>query len=136
MPFVLDASTTLAWLFEDETSEYAERVLDRLQDDTALVPGVWPLEVANSLIFAERKGRITSAGLTRSAEVTRNLPVLIMDMSATLAFGAVVEVARSQELTAYDAAYLELAMREGVPIATQDKPLLAAAERVGVAHLE
>jgi len=133
MSFVVDASVTLGWCFEDEVSEYAERVFERLNEDNrGLVPSIWPLEVASGLLVAERRGRITSAKVARTAELTSQLPVSIRDVGPELAFGPVLDLARGQKLSAYDAAYLELAMREGLPLATQNEALRAAAQRVGV----
>jgi predicted nucleic acid-binding protein len=132
MPFVLDASLALAWYFEDEVSEYADLVLERLREDSALVPSLWPLEIANGLISAERRGRLSPAGVMRTAELVQELPISVQEVPPGLALGAVIDVARSQVLSAYDAAYLELAMREGVPLATRDDNLRAAAGRVGV----
>lgn len=136
MPFVLDASTTLAWYFEDEASEYADRILLRMRDGGALVPSVWPLEVANGLLAAQRRGRLSSAAVGRVTELAINLPVTVHGVTPGLALGAIMEVARSQGLTAYDASYLELAMRQDVPLATQDSELRKAAVQAGVALVE
>lgn len=132
MPFVLDASLALTWYFEDEVSEYADLVLERLREDGALVPSLWPLEIANGLISAERRGRLSPAGVARAAELVLELPISVQEVPPGLALGAVIDIARAQVLSAYDAAYLELAMREGVPLATRDDNLRAAADRVGV----
>lgn len=132
MPFVLDASLALAWYFEDEVSEYADLVLERLREDSALVPSLWPLEIANGLIAAERRSRLSPAGVARAAELVLELPISVQEVPPGPALGAVIDIARSQVLSAYDAAYLELAMREGVPLATRDDNLRAAADRVGV----
>lgn len=132
MPFVLDASVALDWHFEDETSEYAEHVLDRMETDEAIAPALWPLAMANGLIVAERRGRLSPAKLARAVELSLDLRVSLDEVSVAHALGPVLDVARSQGLTAYDAAYLELAMREGIPLATQDDDLRAAAARVGV----
>ena len=136
MPFVVDASLALAWHFEDEISEYADRVLERLREDRALVPSIWPLEVANALVVAERRGRLSSAKVARAVELFQELPVFVWEVAAQEALGPVLDLARAQGLTAYDAAYLELAMREGLPLATQDNDLRAAAEGVGVPLVE
>jgi len=132
MPFVLDASLALAWHFEDEVSEYADRVLDRLGEDQAVVPSLWALEIANALVVAERRGRLSPADVARAAELFLELPISIQEMPTDSALGPVLDLARAHGITAYDAAYLELAMREGLPIATQDKALRTAAEQVGV----
>ena len=136
MPLVLDASVALTWHFEDETSEYAEHVLDRLETDEAIVPALWPLEMANGLIIAERRGRLSPAKLARAIDLSFDLSVSVDETSTTLALGPVLELARSQGLSAYDAAYLELAMRQGIPLATQDEDLRDAADRVGVTLAE
>lgn len=132
MPFVVDASVALAWHFEDEASEYADRILERLRDDRAAVPPVWALEVANALVVAERRGRLSPARVARAVELFSELPISVYDLSVSPALDAVRALARAHGLSAYDAAYLELAIREGLPLATQDRALRAAAETVGV----
>ena len=136
MPFVLDTSVALAWHFEDEVSVYAERVLDKLANDSALAPALWPLEVANGLTMALRRGKITEARLVRAIELSRNLNLTLVDVPPETAFGPVLDLAREHRLTVYDAAYLELAMREGLALATQDADLIAAAKRVGLPELD
>jgi predicted nucleic acid-binding protein len=136
MSFVVDASIALAWHFEDEVSEYADRILDRLREDRAAAPSIWPSEVANALLVAERRGRLSPARVARAVELLLELPVSIHDTAADLALGPVLDLARTHGLSAYDAAYLELAMREGLPLATQDEALRAAAQRVGVPLME
>lgn len=130
--FVLDASVTLSWYFEDEASEAADRLLERLDTETAAVPTLWHLEIANVIASAERRGRVTSA---RSAEFIAQLERLLITVDEETthrAFGGVLALARTERLTAYDASYLELAMRLGVPLASKDRDLCDAAERVGV----
>jgi predicted nucleic acid-binding protein len=136
MPFVVDASLALAWHFEDELSEYADRVLDRLREDRAVVPSIWPLEVANGLLVAERRGRLSPARLARAVDLFQQLPIFVFEVGAQVALGSVLELGRVHGLSAYDAAYLELAMREGLPLATQDDALRVAAERAGVPLVE
>ena len=136
MPFVLDASVALAWSFRDERNAYAHRVLRRLEDDPALVPAVWMLEVANGLLVAERRGRFTAADVAQVYGVLADLPIEWSDLTLDQALGPVLDLARARGLSAYDAAYLELAMREGLPLATQDEALRAAAQRVGVPLVE
>lgn len=133
--FVLDASVTAAWFFEDEASAAADALLDRLDRESAAVPPLWYLEVANFLAFAERRGR---HGMTRSEEFIdqlRTLTLSVDEETAERAFDHVFDLARRERLTAYDAAYLELAMRLGVPLATNDTALADAAERLGVTVL-
>jgi predicted nucleic acid-binding protein len=136
MPFVLDASLALAWFFRDEQNAYAHRVLRRLGDDPAIVPDIWILEMVNGVLVAERRGRLTSADVARVSAELADLPIEPADVTLEQALGPVLDLARAEKLSAYDAAYLELAMREGLPLATQDAALQAAAGRVGVALIE
>ena len=132
MPFVIDASVTLAWFFPDERPEYAARVIRRLKTDTALAPEVWPYEVANALLTAEHRSRLAISEAAHIANEARRLPIAVLQASTAQALGRFLDLAREQSLTVYDAAYLELAMREGLALATLDDDLRAAAERVGV----
>jgi predicted nucleic acid-binding protein len=133
---VIDASVALAWHLEDETSEYADAVLDRVRTEGALAPSIWQLEVANGLLVAERRGRTTAAKSSRALALFEQLPINIRDVPTTLAFGTVFELARELGRSAYDACYLELATRESLPLATQDTALRAAAEKIGVILVE
>jgi predicted nucleic acid-binding protein len=135
MAFVVDASIALAWLFNDESSAYADSVLDRLRSERGAAPGNWPLEVANGLWAGERRGRITAAEVVEAVQQTLELPVTVYEISPELALGRILQLSQVHGLTAYDAAYLELAMREGLPIATQDTDLIAAARGVGLPEL-
>jgi predicted nucleic acid-binding protein len=132
VPFVVDASVTLSWCFEDEAAGYAERALEALADDVALVAGVWPYEVANGLVVAERRGRILPAQTMRFLTLLSALPIEIdvADMPAGLA--SLVPIARDHGLSAHDAAYLEVAARRGLPMVTLDEQLRLAARRAGV----
>lgn len=130
--FVIDASIALGWCFEDETSEFADRVLGRLAETAGLVPLIWPLEVGNALIGAERRGRLSQAESERFLELLRRLPIRIEPASLTYMFGEVMSLAREQDLSTYDAAYLDLAMRSGLPLVTLDTALQKAALRCGV----
>ncbi len=132
MPLVLDASVAAAWAFEDETTPYTDRVLAMLDHDTAQVPAIWALQVANAMLAAERRHRIQLADTVRFAILIRALTIEVDDMRLERAMGAVLNLAREHALSAYDASYLELAMREGLPLATQDDGLRAAARQVGV----
>ena len=130
--FVLDASVALAWGLEDESSPYTDAVLDALENGEAVVPAIWPLEVANALRVAERRGRITEATIAGFLEYLRALPIVVEQVSPDQVFNRILPLAREQGLSVYDAAYLDLAMRLGLPLATQDGALRAAASRVGV----
>jgi predicted nucleic acid-binding protein len=132
MPFVVDASVALAWHFDDESSQYADRVFTRLRKDEAIVPSTWPLELANALLFGERRGRISISGVEAALRQTLELTVSYRDVPPNAAFGPVLDLARLQRLTVYDAIYLHLAIHEGIPLATLDDDLIAAARRVGI----
>jgi predicted nucleic acid-binding protein len=134
--FVLDASVAVAWCFEDEHAGLAETVLDLLSTNEAVTPAIWPLEVANALLVAERRKRITTVQVTGLLRRISNLPITIEPMPAERAFERVLSVARQQELTEYDAAYVELALREGLPLATLDLKLRRAAQTVGITLIE
>lgn len=130
--FVIDASVALAWCFADETSEVADLVLDRLTGEEAVAPAIWALEVANGMRTAERRGRLDAAELPRIRELLGGLPVRIEVVELEQALGEVLEIARSLDLTAYDAAYLALASRRGLPLATSDDRLRQACGRAGI----
>jgi predicted nucleic acid-binding protein len=123
----------MSWCFEDETTPYSDAVLQDFVDADAVVPSIWPLEMANVLLVAERRKRITKAQSRRFIELLQTLPIAVDDVSAARAWDGVLSLAREQRLSAYDAAYLELAMREGLPIATMDGALRKAAKHCGVA---
>ena len=130
--FVLDCSVAMAWCFADETNSYTEAVLQDLADTGAVVPSIWPLEMVNVLLVAERRKRISKAQSRRFVELLQSLPIAVDDVSASRIWDGVLSLAREQQLSAYDAAYLELAMREGLPLATADNALKRAAKRCGV----
>jgi predicted nucleic acid-binding protein len=129
---VLDCSISAAWFFEDETSELAEHVLDCLATQEAVVPSIWPLEMVNVLVMAERKKRVTTAKTAEFLARLAKLPIVFDHRDADQGFTGVLGLARLYGLTAYDAAYLELALRESLPLATDDRPLRKAAAKAGV----
>lgn len=133
--FVLDASIALAWCFADEATPATDALLDRLADEDAAAPALWRLEVANALGMAERHGRLSVAGLTRSISLLQRLAVSIDSEGAERAFRELLDLARVQQLTVYDAAYLELALRLGLPLASKDAKLRKAAAGLGLAML-
>jgi predicted nucleic acid-binding protein len=119
--FVLDASVTLAWCFPDESTAYTESVLDLLAGGgESTAPALWPFEVANALLMAERRKRITTAQVASVLQRIASLPISIDPIRVDRAFGQILSSARDEKLTAYDAAYLELAMRESLPLTTLD----------------
>ena len=133
MTFIVDASIAIAWCFDDETSAVADIALDRLASEGAVAPAHWPLEVANALRTAERRRRLASSDLARLRALLAALPVELAPVELTTAIHGVLEVAREQGLTAYDAAYLDLAAARGLPLATVDERLRQACDRSGVA---
>jgi predicted nucleic acid-binding protein len=136
MAFVIDASLTLAWCFEDEADARADRALDLLRHDRAHVPAIWVLEVMNVLLLGERRGRLTGAQSGRFIELLTLLPIDVEPLDTTRCWGAVLSLARLHNLSAYDAAYLELAARLGLPLAAADNRLRTAALAAGVAVLD
>lgn len=129
---VLDCSVTGAWLFEDETSAYAEAVLDKLASGhQALAPSIWALEVSNMLLVGERRGRVTETQSTAFWETLKALPILVDDRAPMTSLGGVIALGREHGLSSYDAAYLELAVRNAVPLATLDNKLADAAKASG-----
>lgn len=127
--FVIDNSVVMTWCFKDEISQYADNILDKLEDSTGFVPSIWPLEVCNVLLVAERKKRIGEAGTARFIALLTELPIKVEQEPSERMFKEIFALARKHKLSSYDASYLDLAMRKGLPIATLDKNLLAAAKR-------
>lgn len=130
--FVLDASVAMAWCFEDEATSATRAALSRLSEEAASVPAIWRVEVANVLAIAERRRRITPADTAAFIAKVENLAIHVDEETSSRAFSRILDLAREERLTAYDAAYLELAMRLGVPLASKDRGLCEAAARVGV----
>ena len=132
MTFVLDASVALAWCFEDEGGGYPVRVLEALRGGEAVVASLWTLEMANGLLAAERRERIGAQDVSRVIRFVAALPIVVDPVERRRAFTSVHRLARTRDLSAYDAAYLELAVREGLPLATLDGALREAAGAEGV----
>lgn len=129
---VLDCSVSMAWCFEDETSAFTEAVLDTVVARGAVVPGLWPLEVVNVLLVGERKQRLTP---TQAAGFLNRLLALPIEIEGALAgdtWPRVHALGRAHGLSAYDAAYLDLAIRRGLPLATSDRVLQNGAKTAGV----
>lgn len=135
MPFVVDSSVTLAWCFRDELTPEAARIQAMLVDDDAIVPAHWPLEVVNVLVLGERKGRISKVEKDRLLGFLQSLPLQIDSETMDQAFADTAALATVHQLTAYDAAYLELAHRLALPMATLDQKLRTAATALGVPQL-
>lgn len=130
--FVLDGSVTMVWGFADEDDTYATAILERMPDLQAHVPNLWPLEVANALLVGERRGRTTAANATRFLVILGSFPIAVDDETVARAWAETMHLARAHNLSAYDASYLELAIRLGLPLACLDGKLKAAATAVGV----
>ncbi len=135
MSFVLDNSVALAWCFEDEQTPAVLAVLDRLVDGGASAPLLWPLEAANGLLMAERRGRLDGTRRTALTGFLRRLPVRLDDGTADRAWDESLALAARHGLSVYDAAYLELALRLRLPLATLDRNLRRAGDAHGVALL-
>ncbi|MBI5510568.1 MAG: type II toxin-antitoxin system VapC family toxin [Deltaproteobacteria bacterium] len=129
---VVDCSVVMAWCFEDEADAYADGILASLASGEAVVPGLWLLEVANVLIVAERRRRLTAADSARFLGFLEQLPIEVDASYPARGDHAPLLIAREYGLSAYDAAYLGLAMREGLPLATRDRALRAACRKSGV----
>ncbi len=130
--FVLDCSVAMAWCFESEADPYTDAVLRALPARTAVVPALWALEVANVLLVAERRRRLRGADVVRFLDLLGELPIIVDGPLGVQDLAGLMALGREHRLSAYDAAYLHLAMRERVPLATHDRALRSAARAVGV----
>ena len=122
----------MSWCFEDEASDYADSVLNELKITSAMVPSIWPYEVVNVLLVAERQKRLKQAESVQFVTLLSQLSILVDEDSPEKSMKDVLALGRETGLSSYDAAYLELAMRNGFPLATLDKKLTAAAKAVDV----
>ncbi len=129
---VLDVSLSCAWCFADQANAEAWAILERLQTHRAHVPALWLWETANVLVQAERRGRISPAAIRTYLGLLEGLPISVDQPSTASAWHDTLALARSHRLTSYDAAYLELALRRGLPLASRDQALQAAARAEGV----
>jgi predicted nucleic acid-binding protein len=135
LSLVLDTSLTLSWYFEDERTPAADVVLDRVVDQGAVVPALWKLEVANGFQVAIRRKRIDVQFRDDAISQLAAMPI-VMDMeTATFAWTTTLQLADRYQLTPYDAAYLELAQRRKLPLATLDSALRTAARAAGVSTM-
>jgi predicted nucleic acid-binding protein len=132
---VVDASISISWCFQDETSSRSERLLDGVLSDGAIVPVIWPLEVINAFVSAEAAKRIVVDERNTQLAFLMNLPISIDGPPGIDESREIAMLARAYNLTAYDSAYLRLAQRMGLPLATDDKALVRVARTVGVALL-
>jgi predicted nucleic acid-binding protein len=129
---VIDASVALAWCFPDETSDYADAVLMALEGQVALVPAIWPVEITNALLVGERRKRIRRAELQRFVELLKGLDIIEDSQTVTETVHHISPIAREYDLSAYDAAYLDVAIRHEMPLATLDGAVQKAARSARV----
>jgi predicted nucleic acid-binding protein len=134
--FVVDTSIVMSWCFEDEENSYAEAVLESLESAQAFVPAIWPLEVGNVLLVAERKKRLSQAAVVRFLSLLDGLPITVEQETRDRMLKEIVSLAREHGLSTYDASYLDLAMRLDLPLATQDTSLAKAAKKCKVPAFE
>lgn len=134
MRFVLDNSVTMRWLFGDGSPSdqtYAKQVLASIFEASVSVPGVWSLEVANVIARAEKKFGLTEARSAEFVHALQQMHIQVDPETSVHAMGDTLQLARRYNLSAYDAAYLELALREGLPLATLDEGLIKAVKKAG-----
>ncbi len=130
---VIDASVTLSWCLPDEQTDSSMKVLDRLQSgERALVPAFWAVEVLNTLMVGERRGRITRERTGKFLDTLKILDTVLDYASLKQVAGPVQIISRDHRLSPYDALYIELAQRSGCPLATLDQPRKDAANALGV----
>ncbi len=134
--FVIDNSVVMSWCFKDETSQYADAVLDLLSDSTAIAPSIWPLELVNVLLVAERRKRLKQADSIRFITLLSQLPIIVENERPEKVMKDLLALGRANNLSGYDASYLDLAMKKDCPIATLDKKLIEAARTVDVTIVE
>lgn len=134
MSLVIDASIALSWCFHDETSNLAERALDQIADDGGWVPNLWRLEVANAFRTAIRRSRMSPAQRDQAIEDLSGLAIAVDAETDAFAWTTTTALADRFSLTIYDAAYLELAVRRGLPLATLDAGLAKAAQALDLAY--
>lgn len=132
MPLILDNSCTMAWLLRESTMADHDAFGQRLTDEGAIVPVLWSLEVANALIQGARRNRIDRSDVRKFLVALEQLPIVIDRQTADRAWGATLGLTETHALTIYDAAYLELAVRLNLQLATLDRRLAAAARSEGI----
>jgi predicted nucleic acid-binding protein len=128
MSLVLDSSVTLAWIYSEETTESIRHAIDLISQNGAWVPGIWRLEVANVLEMGVRRKRHDAAFRDATLADLAQLPIHVDGETDQQAWQATLRLAKRHQLTLYDAAYLELALRRGLSLATLDEDLRRAAQ--------
>ncbi|MEY3235756.1 type II toxin-antitoxin system VapC family toxin [Aquidulcibacter sp.] len=132
---ILDCSLAMAWCFEDEASPEADAVLDRVRDGGAIVPALWYWEVGNVMTMAQSRGRLNESECAIRLALLAALPIKTDDVGVAKAWHETLSLAKSHGISVYDAAYLELALRQGGELATKDKALDAVANKLGIETL-
>lgn len=130
--FVLDSSVALAWALPRQQTTRTKTLLDEATEHGALTTALWPIEVANVLLIYERRKQMTAAERTSAVGFYSGLPIQTDDQTAVRAWSTAFELALAHKLTIYDAGYLELSLRSGLPLATLDQALSKAASSLGV----
>jgi len=130
--FIVDNSVVMSWCFKEQANPYADSILERLTEAVAYVPPVWSLEVVNVLLATERKKCISEADSVHFISLLSQLPIFVEYESPEKSMKDLLGLARIHNLSSYDASYLDLAMRKGLPLATLDKNLRKAAESTNV----
>jgi predicted nucleic acid-binding protein len=133
--FVVDNSIVMSWCFKDETNDYADAVLELFSEAKAFVPSIWPLEVVNVLLVAERKKRLTKTDSVHFIKLLSQLPIIVEHEQPKRIMTDLSVLARTNNLSSYDASYLHLSMKKGIPIATSDARLIEAAKIENVSIL-
>lgn len=127
--FVLDCSFAMAWFFEDENNDYTNFILENIKNTISIVPSIWPLEVANVLLQSKRKKRINEIQSASFIDALAALPIIVDQSTTSRAMHSIFVLADQANLTIYDAAYLELAIREEIPLLTLDQEIIKAAQK-------
>jgi predicted nucleic acid-binding protein len=134
--FVVDASVALTWCFPDENSTLAHRVAQMFKEgDSAIAPSFWPHEVLNALLVGEKRKRISGDLIRTFLTDLATLPIELQELQADEVFDRIQSLSREHGLTTYDAAYLDLAQTNGLPVATLDEDLIRACARTGVERI-
>lgn len=133
-PFILDCSIAMTWCFQEESNKYSKFVLNYCNKFGAIVPKLWYLEITNTLLVAEKRSRLDATSIIGFVDLFYSLPINVTNFNFPM--HEIINVARSNNLTSYDATYLLTAMHEGLALATNDKALIKACHNNGVPLLK
>lgn len=132
MAFILDNSVSASWILEDEFDKFSEQVLELLRSEPAIVPGIWVLEMTNTLLVGFRRKRISAAKKSTTIDLIKSLPITVEYNYVQTDLDRLVQFGETYNLSAYDSAYLDLAIRLDLPLATKDKELRVAAKAADI----